>query len=197
MGNRRAFTIIELIVVAGLGSILGAIVVSVVVKSLSDNRRVEATSLVQRDINLGVDNINKVLRSTTQILEATNTTLRVRAYRNVGDAAPSEIYYRIATHNGEQAVRYDVTPASGTAPNYTYDPQDTETFTLLPKVTNSDLLPLFKYYNEENVLLPVPVSLSEVRVIEVLPSCLDITGMLINPITVTTKATLRNFKTNL
>lgn len=197
MTRRRAFTIIELIVVAGLGSILGAIVVSVVIKNFSDNRRVEATSLVQRDINLAIDGMNKVLRSTTEILEATSTTVKVRGYRNVGDAAPSEIYYYIATHNGNQAVRYDVTPASGVAPNYTYDPQDSQSYTLLPKVTNNAMLPLFKFYNQDNVILATPVALSEIRVIEVLPSCLDITGMLTTPITVTTKATLRNFKTNL
>lgn len=195
--RRKGFTIIELIVVAGLGSILGAIVVSVVIKNFSDNRRVESTSLVQRDINLAIDGVNKVLRSTTQILEATATTVKVRAYRNVGDVAPSEIYYYIATHNGQQAVRYSVIPASGTAPNYTYNAQDAQTYTLLPKVTNNIGLPLFKFYDQNNVLLTSPVVLSEVRVIEVSPSCLDIAGTLTTPIVVTTRATLRNFKTNL
>lgn len=197
MRKRKAFTIIELIVVAGLGSMLGAIVVSVVIKSFSDNRRLEATSLVQRDINLAIDGVNKVLRSTTKLIEATTVTLRVRAYKNVSDVAPSEIYYYIAAHNGEQAVRYEVIPASGSAPNYTYDPSAAIAYTLLPKVTNTTSLPLFKYYNENNVILGSPVALSEVRVIEILPSALDITDALLTPITVTTRATLRNFKTNL
>jgi type II secretory pathway pseudopilin PulG len=197
MVSRRAFTVIELIIAAGLGSMLGAIVFSVVIKSLSDNRRVEATSLVQRDINLAMDNFNRVLRSTVQILEATGTTLRVRAYRYAGDAAPSEIYYRIANRNGERALVFDVIPASGSAPNYTYNPQDSKTYTLLPKVTNSDQLPLFRYYNERNMLLSAPVALSEVRVVEATPSSLDINGLLTEPITVSTKVMLRNFKTNL
>lgn len=197
MRARSAFTLIELLVAGALASLLGALVVGVIVKSFSDHRKLEATSVVQRDINLAVDRINKVLRSTTQILEATTTTIKIRGYPNAADVAPSEIYFFIAQHNGFPAVRYSVTPPSGTAPNYTYDPVSATTYTLLPHVANSAGAALFTYYDEENTPLSGTVNIGQIRVVEFTPRALDVGGVLSAPLITATRAQLRNFKDNL
>lgn len=194
---KRGFTIIELIVVMGLAALLGGIVVSVIISSYQNNRKVESISIVQRDINLSIDRINRVLRSTTQIQSATETTLRIRGYLNASDENPSEIYFFIGVHNGNNALRYDVIPPTGTAPNFTYDPENAETFTLLPHVTNTVGDSLFTYFDDDAVQLSSPINLSAIKAVEVKPSALDSSGVLTTPITVSTRATLRNFKNNL
>ncbi len=194
MNKRPAFTIVEMIVVIAILGIFGGVVSEYIVKSYSNNQQVEAGSIVQKDLNLAVDRFNRVLRSTTELLEATATTIKIRGYPNVADAAPSEIYFYIQG----VAVKYSVIPPSGTAPNYTYNSADAQYFTLLPNVTNnSGATPLFRYYNDANVLQTLPVNLANVKSVEFAPVAKDAQNVIRTPISVTSRATLRNFKTNL
>lgn len=195
MRSKQGFTIIELIVVMGLTALLGGIVSSVIISSYQSNRKVESASIVQRDINLAMDRVNRVLRSTTDLQQADSTSLRIRGYLNAADAVPSEIYFFIDNATG--AIKYDVILPSGAAPNFTYDPAQATTYTLLPKVVNSASDPLFYYYNEIGEQLESPVNLSAVKSVEVIPKSIDTAGTLSEPIVVSTRVTLRNFKTNL
>ncbi len=187
------FTIIEMITVLFIVSLLGGIVTGFIIKNSRDNQRVQAQSLVQKDLNLGIDRISRVLRSATKILEATETNIKIRGFPNVGDAAPSEINFYLSG----TVVKYSVIPPTGTAPNYTYNQQDAVYYTLLTKVTNSTSLPLFNYYDETNTKLVFPVTVSTVRVVEFAPSATDSLNSLTTPVVVSTKIDLRNFKTNL
>lgn len=191
------FTIIEMLISMALFSLLGTLVVGVIVKNLRDNEKLQANSVVQRDLNLAIDRMNRVFRSTTQIIDATATSVRIRGYPNAGDVAPSEIYFYTSTTAGKTSVKYDVIPPTGTAPSYTYNPANAVTHLLLPRVTNSSTVPLFTYYDQNNTLLATPITLAKVTVIQAAPSALDENNFLSTPIVVTTRATLRNFKTNL
>lgn len=191
--RRPGFTILELIVVIWISSIIGGILMTYIVKSYSQNRSVEAASITQKDINFAIDRFNRILRSTTQLLDATETVVTIRGYPNAADTAPSEISLYLAAPK----VLYSVIPPTGTAPNYTYNPVDAVIYTLLPNVTNSVALPLFKYYDETNAQLNYPVTLANVRIVELNASAKDSANILTTPISVTTRATLRNFKTNL
>lgn len=192
--KRPAFTIVEMIVVIFILSIFGGVVTQYIVKSYSNNQQVEAGSIVQKDLNLAVDRFNRVLRSSTELLEATATTIKIRGYPNVGDTAPSEIYFYIQG----TAVKYSVIPPTGTAPNYTYNSANAKYYTLLPNViNNSGATPLFRFYSDTNVLQTLPVSLANVKSIEFAPVAKDAQNVIKIPVSVTTRATLRNFKTNL
>lgn len=164
-----------------------------IVRSYSENRKVEASSLAQKDINAAIDRFNRIMRSTTTLLAATQTTVTIRGYPNAADTAPSEISIYLSTPK----VLYSVIPPTGTAPNYTYNPADAVIYTLLPNVTNTIELPLFKYYDSTNTQLSYPVTIANVKAVELSASAKDSGNILTAPINITTRATLRNFKTNL
>lgn len=187
------FSILELILVIFIVSLFAGLVSSTIIKSYSNNRLVETQAIVQTELNLAVDRLSRVLRSSTLILEATQTNLKIRGYPSTADNAPSEINFYLQN----SALKYSVVPPTGTAPNYTYNINDAKYYTLLGKTSNSIANPVFRYYNDQNVLLNFPVSIGSIKVVEPNLSALDSTNVLPNPIIVTTKITLRNFKTNL
>lgn len=191
--RKPGFTLIELVMVTFIMTILGGIVSTVIVKSFSSNQQVENQALVQRSLSLGLDRFSRVMRSTTHLLEATNTNVKIRGYPNVADTAPSEINFYLT---GTQ-IRYSVIPPTGSPPNYTYNPADAKTYQLLPRVTNTVSQPIFVYYDETNTALASPIVIADVKAVEFRPIATDANSTLTKPITATSRATLRNFKTNL
>jgi|GEM_PF-1145904 len=191
--NRNGFTLIELLTVIALSSILGGIVTDTIVRSYYQNQQLQAASLAQKDLNLAIDRFDRVLRSTTLLLEVNKTNVKLRGYASASDTAPSEINIYL---NGTK-VSYSVIAPTGTAPNYTYDQANAQVYTLLYQVSNTAAQPLFYYYDDTNTQLTFPVNLSDVRVVEFAPLAKDSQNILKQPISITTRATLRNFKTNL
>lgn len=188
------FTIIELIVVMFIIAVLGTITASFIIKSLRDQERLQAQSLVQGQLSTAVERVAKVLRGTTTIIQAQQTSLTIRGFANVSDVAPSEISY---FKDADNAWRFSVIPATGVAPNYTYDPANKKTYTLADKLTNDNNQPLFFYYGETNNLLAFPVSSASIKMVEIAPVALDKTNWLVEPVTLTTRVNLRNLKMNL
>ncbi|KKU43915.1 MAG: hypothetical protein UX60_C0014G0014 [Berkelbacteria bacterium GW2011_GWA2_46_7] len=191
--KKRAFSVLELIVVIFIVSLFGGIVSSTIIKSYSNNKLVETQSIVQTELNLAIDRLSRVLRSSTLILEATETSFKIRGYPNAADNAPSEIYFYLAG----TAMKYSVIPPTGQAPNYTYNQVDAKIYTLVAKTTNAVNNPAFRYYGESSALLNFPVSIGSIKIVEPTLSAVDSGNILKSPIIVTTKITLRNFKTNL
>lgn len=192
--KRKGFSVFELILVIFIVSLFAGLVSSTILKSYANNRLVETQSIVQTELNLAIDRLSRVLRSSTLILEATQTNLKIRGYPSANENAPSEINFYLQ----DFALKYSVIPPTGNAPNYTYDPNNAKYYTLLGKTSNSTANPAFRYYNDQNVLLnSSPVSIASIKVVEPNLSALDTNNVLSNPIIVTTKITLRNFKTNL
>ncbi|MEK7170971.1 MAG: hypothetical protein AAB774_01535 [Patescibacteria group bacterium] len=188
-----AFSVLELILVIFIVSLFGGLVSSTILKSYANNRLVETQAIVQTELNTAIDRLSRVLRSATLILEATETNFKIRGYPNVADIAPSEInFYLDGT-----ALKYSVIPPTGQAPNYTYGSADAKYYTLVGKTSNSIANPAFRYYNDQSVLLNFPVQIASIKVVEPTLSALDTGNILKLPIIVTTKITLRNFKTNL
>ena len=187
------FSVLELIVVIFIVSLFGGLVSSTILKSYANNRLVETQAIVQTELNLAVDRLSRVLRSSTVILQATETNFKIRGYPNVADNAPSEINFYLENTK----IKYSVIPPSGTAPNYTYNQGDAKYYTLIGKTTNSVNNPVFRYYNDQNALLNFPVTIASIKVVEPTLSAVDASNVLQTPIIVTTKITLRNFKTNL
>lgn len=191
--RKPGFTLVELIVVMSIAMLLGGIVTDFYVQMNTKNQQVQASSLAQRDLSLAADKFNRILRSTTLLVSASQTSLTVRGYPNPSDEVPSQINIYISNSK----VSYSVIAPTGTAPNYIYDQANAKVYTLLPNVTNSISLPLFKYYNNTNTLLDFPVTTASVTEVEFLPSAKDADNILKTPITVATRVQLRNFKTNL
>lgn len=191
--KRSGFTVLELIIVIFIVGVLGAIVAATLTKSLQDNARVEQETIVQRDLSLALDRVGKVIRSTTQLLAASQTNLKIRGYARAADLAPSEIEYYL--DNG--AWKLSVIAASGTPPNYTYLPGNKVVSLLAGKLTNDLNDPLFRFYDQKGLLLSFPVIQAAVTVIEIRPKGTDSKSSLTKPVELSTKVHLRNFKTNL
>jgi len=193
MKKRAGFSLIEMIVVMFIFTILGGVVANVIVSSNQNYQLLEAQSVVQRDLNLGLDRFNRVMRSATKLLETTNTNVKVWGYPNVNDVAPSEINFFLT----ETKISYSVIAPTGSAPNYTYNPANAKTLTLVPRVTNTGAEPVFVYFDDTNAQLTSPVVMADVKAVEFRPLATDVKNSLTKPISATTRATLRNFKTNL
>lgn len=187
------FSVLELILAIFIISLFGGIVSSTIIKSYANNRLVETQAIVQTELNLAIDKLSRVMRSSTVVLQATETNFKIRGYPNVADNAPSEINFYL----DGSALKYSVIPPTGQAPNYTYNQGDAQYYTLVAKTTNAVNNPVFRYYDEENNLLSFPVSIGSIKVVEPTLSAVDTSNVLTKPIIVTTKITLRNFKTNL
>ncbi len=193
MTGRSGFSVLELLLVIFIVSLFGGLVTNTIIKSYANNRLVEAQSIVQTELNLAIDRLSRVTRSSTLIIQATETSLKIRGYPNVNDVAPSEINFYLE----DGAIKYSVVPPTGSAPNYTYNSDDAKYYKLVGKTTNSILNPVWRYYNDQNILLNYPAQIASIKVVEPTLSALDINNILKSPIVVTTKITLRNFKTNL
>lgn len=193
MNRRNGFSTLELLLVIFILSLFGGIVSSTIIKSYSNNKLVETQSIVQTELNLAIDRLSRVLRSSTLILEATQTNFKIRGYPNSADTAPYEINF----HLQNSSLKYSIIPPTGVPPNYTYNQNDAKYYTLVGKTSNSNSNPVFRYYDDQNTLLNFPVTLGSIKVVEPNLSALDATNILKTPIIVTTKITLRNFKTNL
>src|SRR3989344_5623210 len=174
-------------------SLFSGLVYSTIIKSYANNRLIETQAIVQTELNLAIDKLSRVMRSSTVVLQATETNFKIRGYPNVADNAPSEINFYL----DGSALKYSVIPPTGQAPNYTYNQADAKVYTLVGKTTNAVNNPAFRYYNDQNVLLNFPVSISSIKIVEPTLSAVDTGNILKSPIIVTTKITLRNFKTNL
>lgn len=194
MMNRRAFTLVEMIVSMFILGIIGTIAVSVIVKSMRNNATVEAQSLVHREVSNGLDRFTRVARSATQILEVTSTNFKIRGYPDTDDVAPSEINFFVKNSN---SIHYTVIAPGGTAPNYTYNQANAKEYTLITKIsTPTTPSPVFQYYDANNALLSAP-TIAAVKAVGINVNALDSTGYLTSPTSQSTIVNLRNFKTNL
>lgn len=189
----KGFTILELIIVMFFISILGVIVAQGISSSLRDNRRLEVETQVQRESAMALERIAKVLRSTTQIIAVDPNSITIRGYPTVDETIPSEIRYFI----DDQRLRLSVTPPSGVAPNFIYNPSSAVETTLIGRVVNDNNNHLFEYYNEANVRLTGTINIADIRSIEILPRVIDRNNILRTPFSTSTKVMFRNFKTNL
>jgi len=193
---KKAFTLVELLLVIFFLSILGAIVGDFIISSLNQQSQLEGQTQAQTELNLAIDKMTKVIRSTTEVTEASDFVFKIKGYPNVSEAVPSVITF---DSTAQGVMTYTVIPPTGTAPNYTYNINNASTFTLMKKLANTSTQPAFVYYDENGSVLSQPYSLAEIRMVGVTlisqPSGPPL--HLPKPIQVSTKIQLRNFKTNL
>lgn len=136
--------------------------------------------------------IGKVVRGTTNIIEAQDNTLIIYGYFSPQDTVVKKIRYYISGSN----LNIGVTPPSGTAPNYTYIAGDEVITTSRVDLVMAGV-PMFKYYDDAGNLLPNGFAVSQVKAVGIYVAANPRVKQLSVPVAVTTRVTLRNFKTNL
>ncbi len=191
--NRQAgYSLVELLVVITLTSMLAVPLIIFSYKGLSSYEFLQAQSNTSLELSTLSARMGKVIRGTTGVLIASNNTLTIYGYFSPQDATVKKIRYFISGTN----LNIGVTPPSGTAPNYTYNAAD-EVIT----TTRVDLVMgannLFTYYDDSGNVLPNGFTVGQVKSIGLYVAANPRTKQLSVPIAVSTRVTLRNFKTNL
>ncbi|HUC20240.1 MAG TPA: hypothetical protein VMR98_01965, partial [Candidatus Polarisedimenticolaceae bacterium] len=136
--------------------------------------------------------VSRVVRGTTDVLDAQNNSLTVYAYFSPNDAVVKKVRYFVSG----TTLKVGVTPPSGTAPNYTYDAAN-ETLISLADNLAMGSTPVFTYYDSAGTALPGGFSLAQIRQIGVNVIMNPNSNRLKVPVSDQTIVTLRNKKTNL
>jgi prepilin-type N-terminal cleavage/methylation domain-containing protein len=186
------YSLIELLVVITLTAMLAVPLVVFSYKGLTSYEFLQAQSNTSTELSTLSQRMAKVIRGATSVINAGSNTLTIYGYFSPQDTTVKQIRYFISGTN----LEIGVTPPSGTAPNFTY-PAANEVVT----VTRVDLAmgatPMFTYYDDTGAQLGVGFATSQVKEVGIYVAANPRTKQLSVPISLTTRVTLRNFKTNL
>lgn len=190
--SQAGYSLVEVLVVVTLTSLLAVPLVVFTYKGMTSYEVLQAQSNTSLELSTLSARIAKVVRGATGVETASANTLVIYGYFSPQDTVIKKIRYFISGTN----LNIGVTPPSGTAPNYTYSPADevvTTTRIDLAMGSNS----MFTYYDDLGNVLPAGFSTGQVKAISIYVAANPRVKQLNVPLSVGTRVTLRNFKTNL
>jgi type II secretory pathway pseudopilin PulG len=174
----EGFTLLELLIAALLTGMLAIPLMFFTFKGLSSFQFLQSESNTSTELSTVSEAVAKVVRGTTSVITAQPNTLTVYAY--------------VSGTN----LDVGVTPPSGTAPNYTY-PSANEVVTTLYSNLVMGSNSMFTYYDNAGNQLPNGYTTGEVNQVGIYVAANPDANQETVPIELTTRVTLRNFKTNL
>lgn len=131
--REEGVTLVELIVVIVMLAIISPLVMWFFWATINNFIRVQSANLLVSNETRALSRMEQVIRSGTQIDNASATSLTIYAYFSPADSTLSKVTY---TYNASQKlVTVERIPATGTAPNYTYNVANKVTSTILSGVT--------------------------------------------------------------
>ncbi len=190
--GQRGYSLVELLIAITLTTMLAIPLVVFSYKGLTSYEFLQAQSNTSLELSTLSQRIGKVVRGTTGIISAGANTLTIYGYFSPQDTVVKKIRYFVSGTN----LNIGVTPPTGTAPNYTYNAADevvTTTRVDLAMGANS----MFTYYDDQGNVLPNGFAVGQVKAIGIYVAANPRVKQLSVPIAVSTRVTLRNFKTNL
>lgn len=191
-GAEAGYSLIELLVVITLTMVVATPLVIFSYKGLTSYEFLQAQSNTSTELSTLSQRMGKVIRGATGIINAQANTLTIYGYFSPQDTTVKQIRYFI---NGTN-LNIGVTPPSGTAPNYTY-PVANEVVTTTRVDLAMGATPMFTYFDDSGAALPAGFALSQIKEIGLYVAANPRTKQLSVPVSLTTRVTLRNFKTNL
>ncbi len=190
--NTSGYTLIEMLIVLGITTLISLPLGTFYIKGIKGYAYLEAQSQTSTELSTLSQRVVKVIRGTTGILDAQPNTLTIYGYFSPQDTVIKKIRYFVSGSN----LSIGVTPPSGTAPNYTY-PAANEVIT----VTRVDLAmgsnTLFSYYDDVGNVLSGAYTVGQIKQIGFYVAANANSKQINVPISIQTRVTLRNFKTNL
>ena len=190
--NQDGFTILELIIVMVITGMIALPLSTFAINGLRSYNYIEAQSNTSVELNILTGRLTKVIRGATTIDTATSNSLIFYGYFSPQDTVIKKIRYFISG----TSIEVGVTPPSGTAPNYTYDPASE-----VVKVLRSDMAmgsnSLFTYYDDVGNLLTGGFTVGQIKQVGIFLAANPNTVQIPVAISVSTKVTLRNQKVNL
>jgi type II secretory pathway pseudopilin PulG len=186
------FSLIELLFVMLLTSMIAIPLSTFAYKGLTSYEFLQAQSNTSTELSTLSQRMGKVIRGTTGIIDAEANTLTIYGYFSPQDSVVKKIRYFI---NGA-SLDIGVTPPTGIAPNYTYlAANEVVTTTRVDLAMGAN--PMFTYFDDSGTQLPNGFADSQIKEIGLYVAANPRVNQLSVPISLTTKVTLRNFKTNL
>ncbi len=186
------YTLIELLVVVVLVGILSIPLATFTFQGMASYQYLQDESNTSIELSTLSERIAKVVRGTTGVVTAQNNTLTIYGYFSPADSVVDEISYFVSGKNFEVGV---ITP-TGTAPNYTYNVANQKN-TVLRDDLAMGATPIFTYYDSSGNALASGFSTGQIYQIGITVAANPNTTRLNVPISIATRVTLRNFKTNL
>lgn len=187
------FTLVELMVSISLIGTLLAVFSIFFINNYQSYLNLQQNTLRANDLSNGLQRIARVLRGLNAITEAKDNILSGFAYFTPRDTTLSKVRYFYDTSS--RTVKVGVTPASGTAPNYTYI-QSSEVITTIIDNVNVTA-PIFTYLDLTGVESSFTTdTLKDIQTIKITLTS-DKAGIYARDYQLQTAVSLRNRKTNL
>jgi prepilin-type N-terminal cleavage/methylation domain-containing protein len=192
MDTEGGFTLLEVIVASILVGLLAIPLMMFGIKGLQSYTFLQTQSQTSTDLSTLSERIAKVVRGATSVITASANTLTIYGYFDPADTKPEQIRYFVSGTN----LDIGETDPVGTAPNYTYPPAN-EVVTVAYTHLVMGATPMFTYYDSTGTILPTGFVNSEVMAVGIYVAANPTPGQNGTAISISTLATLRNFKTNL
>lgn len=189
--KKKAFTIIEMVMVTFLIGILSFLVATMLTRSTKSYKfGVERLSLNEAAAK-SVRDFEKITRGATSVVSANTNTITFFAYL-LGDnhPAPSKISYYLESSTLYRSV---ISPVE-VGDQFTYPETNIEIIKISENVLDDNF---FNYYNALNQELALPVQLDNIRAVRFTVSIDNDINLPPSNVAETTVVQLRNLKTNL
>lgn len=190
---KRSFTLIELVMVIGIMSIVGLLLIVFVKNGYDIYLRGQINSTITAEAHDLTSRIANGLRGTFKVLSASSTSFSAQTYFAPNDTSPTQITITKAGATVTLSTIQGVLQGDG---SYIYAADTSVTKTIATHFVTNPTIPLFQYYNELGVLLGNPVDINNVHLIAInatIYSTLDTS----KTSTGSTRVEFRNLKTNL
>jgi len=189
--NKKAFSLIEMVVVVALVSMITVVVTAFLSESIKTYRLKRQSVELEGKAAQAMREFEITTRAADKIIKANDNELIFLRYFDLTSVFPTQVRYFI---DGNK-FKMGLTQPSGTDPNIVYPPENETIELLINDVVNADLL--FKYFDGSNAELSLPINVTNLKMIS-LSISLDKNGDL-PPASIveTTKVSLRNMKDNL
>lgn len=190
--KQSGYTLIELLVVMSLTMMIAVPLVVFSSKGLTSYEFLQAQSNTSTELSSLSQRIGKVIRGATGVLDAQANTMTIYGYFSPADSEVKKIRYFISGTN----LNIGVTKPDSAAQPYTYN-----NYPEVITTTRVDLAmagtPMFTYYDDAGNLLSGGFSTGQIKAVGLYVAANPRVKQLSVPVSLTTRVTLRNFKTNL
>ncbi len=190
----------------GAGFTVGELLVTIVLTSgvlltfsmfFADNFQgylnLQASTVRSNEISSALQRMTRVIRGMQSISDAQEDSLTGYAYFTPRDSTLSKVRYFY--ESGSQNLKVGVIPASGSAPNYTYNAQDEQISTIASDISGDS--EIFRYVDSDNEESEfTSETYKDIRAVKIVLNGLAVSERQ-SPVNLQTTVTLRNRKTNL
>ncbi len=189
---KKTFTLIEIVISMAILSIIGLIIVTFTENGYNVFRNSQSLSVGVSESDALTSRLANALRGGFQVISATPSSITALSYYAPSDQTPTEVSI---SQSESQLILSTISGVASVGGGYSYDPTTAITKTIATNFDVNANVPLFQYYNENEVLLTSPIDINAIHLIHI---TVTVQSPTINKILSSeTDVELRNLKTNL